>query len=71
MSRTKPKDQRHGVPVLMSLPDAADRLSMSTRTLRRKIASGELPAYHVGTQVRVRVDDVVALIKEWDGGDVR
>ncbi|WP_188835717.1 helix-turn-helix domain-containing protein [Flexivirga endophytica] len=38
-----------------SLAEAAERTGLSTRTLRRRIAAGQLPAYHSGPRV-LRVD---------------
>jgi len=48
----------------ISLQEAADRLTVDKRTIRRRIADGLLPAYSVaGTRaVRVRVADVEALL---------
>lgn len=43
---------------------AAARHSISTRTLRRMIAAGQLPAYRLGTRtLRVRLEDVDALLR--------
>lgn len=42
-----------------SLADAAERTGLSTRTLRRRISEGLLPAYRSGPRViRVDPDDV-------------
>lgn len=38
-----------------SLSDAAERTGLSVRTLRRRIAAGQLPAYRSGPRV-LRVD---------------
>ena len=38
-----------------SLADAAERTALSIRTLRRRIAAGQLPAYRSGPRV-LRVD---------------
>lgn len=46
---TKPRRQ------FESLADAADRTGLSIRTLRRRIAAGQLPAYRSGPRV-LRVD---------------
>jgi excisionase family DNA binding protein len=46
------------------LDDAADRLGVSVRTLRRMIASGELEARRVGKRLlRVCAEDVDALAR--------
>lgn len=48
----------------LSLADAAGRLNVSTRTLRRHISEGTLPAYRIGARlIKVRVDDVDALLR--------
>ena len=39
---------------LLTLAEAANILQVSTRTLQRMIRSGELPAFKVGGQWRVR-----------------
>ena len=41
-----------------SLAQAADRTGISTRTIRRHIASGNLAAYRCGRLLRVDPDDV-------------
>ena len=47
-----------------SLADAAERTKMSVKTLRRRIAAGELPAYRCGSRIlRVDPDDVDELMK--------
>ena len=52
-----------------SLAEAAERTKMSVKTLRRRIASGELPAYRCGTKIlRVDPDDVDELMKPLLGG---
>ncbi|WP_131103413.1 helix-turn-helix domain-containing protein [Ornithinimicrobium sufpigmenti] len=46
-----------------SLTQAARRTGLSTRTLRRRIAEGRLPAYRVGQRVlRVNPEDVDRLM---------
>jgi excisionase family DNA binding protein len=39
---------------LLTLAEAADLLQVSTRTLQRMIRNGELPAFKVGGQWRMR-----------------
>ena len=41
-----------------SLARAAQRTGMSVRTMRRRIAHGDLPAYRCGRLIRVDPDDV-------------
>lgn len=46
-----------------SLAQAAERTKLSTRTLRRRIADGSLPAYRVGPRIlRVDPDEVDQLL---------
>jgi excisionase family DNA binding protein len=48
----------------MSLADAAEHVGVTTRTLRRWIAAGALPAYRVGPRlVRVNLDDLEELMR--------
>jgi len=43
----------------LSLTEAADLMSVSVKTLRRRIADGTLPAYRCGRRViRIRLDDL-------------
>jgi excisionase family DNA binding protein len=47
-----------------TLAAAAERTGMSTRTLRRRIADGSLPAYRTGPRiVRVSPDEVDQLMQ--------
>jgi excisionase family DNA binding protein len=49
---------------LISIADAATRLGVSTLTIRRRIASGELTAFRVGPRlIRVDADEVERLAK--------
>ena len=45
-----------------SLSAAADRTGISTQTLRRRIACGQLVAYRTGRLIRVDPDDVDHLL---------
>lgn len=60
-------NHRPTTPEFISLKDAAARTGFSVFTFRDKIAAGELPAYRLsdkpGSQMRVRVRDVDALMK--------
>jgi len=48
----------------ISLSRAAEQLSISVRTLRRRIATGELPAFRSGRRIiRIRVADVEKLLR--------
>ena len=48
--------------VLLSAEEVADLLSLSVRTVRRMIASGEIPIVRIGRSVRIRRVDIEALI---------
>lgn len=49
----------------VSLADAAEHVGVTTRTLRRWIAAGTLPAYRVGRRlVRVNLEDLEDLLRQ-------
>jgi excisionase family DNA binding protein len=48
---------------LNTVDEVAERLSVSSTTVRRLIASAELPTVRVGRCLRLRHDDVEALIR--------
>jgi excisionase family DNA binding protein len=48
---------------LLTVSEAAKQLSLSERTLRRMIASGDLPAVRLGRAVRVRQEEVFYLVR--------
>lgn len=47
----------------LSLKEAADRVGVSVKTLRRRIASGDLPAYRSGRIIRVNTTDLDAMLQ--------
>ena len=48
---------------LLTIETAAEMLAVHPRTIRRYVASGDLPAYRIGPrQIRVRASDVDALL---------
>lgn len=48
---------------MLTIESAAELLATSTRTVRRYISQGLLPAYRLGPrQIRVKHDDVLALL---------
>ena len=58
------------LPRYISLSDAAQVLAVSEKTIRRFIASGELPGYTLGKRgpgsgrpIRMRLEDVEALLR--------
>ena len=48
--------------VLLSAEAVGELLSLSVRTVRRMIASGEIPIVRIGRAVRIRRVDIEALI---------
>lgn len=54
--------QTPSLPALLTVPEAADYLRVSTRTVRRMIAVGTLPATWIGRSVRVRSDRLTHLL---------
>lgn len=56
---------------LLTVAAAGDHIGVSTKTLRRRIAEGELPAYRIGPRaIRVRLEDVEAMCRRIPTGDV-
>ncbi|WP_193117351.1 helix-turn-helix domain-containing protein [Brachybacterium tyrofermentans] len=48
---------------LITLDDAAEMLAVNTRTIRRYVSAGDLPAFRLGPRhIRVKHDDVLALL---------
>lgn len=49
---------------LLTIEEAADYTALSTRTIRRRISAGDLPAVRVGPRsIRVRHDDLEQLLR--------
>jgi excisionase family DNA binding protein len=46
----------------LSVAEVAKRLDVAEKTVRRKIASGELPAHRVGKLLRIGERDLVAFV---------
>ncbi len=52
------------LPVYLSLDQAAEVMSLSVKTIRRRIADGTIPAYQCGRRpIRVRLDDLEAALR--------
>ena len=49
-------------PRWLSIAAAAVWVGVSTKTIRRRIADGELPAYRCGGTIRVKTDDVEGMM---------
>lgn len=48
----------------LTVKQAAEQLGVCSRTVRRRVADGSLPAVRVGPHlVRVRADDIVRLVR--------
>ena len=50
------------VPRFLSMQDLAERLSVSSKTVSRWIASGDLRAHRLGRQVRIAEEDAIAFV---------
>ena len=52
------------LPIYLSLDEAAQIMSLSTRTIRRRISDGTIPAYHCGHRaIRVRLDELQGALR--------
>ena len=52
------------LPVYVSLEEAAEMMSLSTRTIRRRISDGTIPAYQWGRRpIRIRLDELEAALR--------
>ena len=53
--------RKRELPVYVSLEEAAEIMSLSTRTIRRRISDGTIPAYQCGRRpIRIRLELVEA-----------
>lgn len=50
-------------PRWLSIPGAASWVSVSAKTIRRRIAAGDLRAYRCGKSIRVKTDDLEAMMR--------
>lgn len=52
------------LPVYLSLEEAAEVMSLSVKTIRRRIADGTIPAYQCGRRpIRIRLGDLEAALR--------
>ena len=52
------------LPVYLSLEEAAEVMSLSVKTIRRRIADGTIPAYQCGRRpIRIRLDELEAALR--------
>jgi excisionase family DNA binding protein len=57
---TVPRQRR--LPVYVSIGEAAEVMSVSTKTIRRRINDGAIPAYRFGRRnIRIRLEDLEAV----------
>ena len=49
-------------PRFFPIPDVADQLEVSPKTVRRWVARGELHVHRLGRQLRVSEDDLLTFI---------
>ncbi|GGF36377.1 hypothetical protein GCM10011519_07360 [Marmoricola endophyticus] len=51
--------RKRELPIYVSIEEAAEMMSLSTRTIRRRISDGTIPAYQCGRRsIRLRLDDL-------------
>ena len=56
--------RKKDLPVYVSLDEAAEMMSLSTRTIRRRISDGTIPAYQCGRRpIRIRLDELEAALR--------
>ncbi|WP_224278376.1 helix-turn-helix domain-containing protein [Nocardioides lacusdianchii] len=61
--------ERRTIPVYLSLEEAAEAMSVSTKTIRRWIAAGNLPAYRCGKRaIRIKLEDLEATPRQIPAG---
>lgn len=53
----------HALTQLLTINEVAHQESVSTRTVRRQIESGDLPYYRIGRAIRVSPEDLAAFLK--------
>lgn len=53
---------------LSTINEVADRLKLSTRKVHQLIHSGHLPKVQIGRSVRIREDDLAALVRRGYSG---
>ena len=52
------------LPIYVSVDEAAAVMSVSAKTIRRRISDGTIPAYHCGNRpIRIKLDDLEAALE--------
>lgn len=52
------------LPTYLSIDEAATVMSVSTKTIRRRISDGTIPAYHCGHRpIRIKLEDLEAALQ--------
>ena len=53
------------LPVDLSIEEASEVMSLSTKTIRRRISDGSIPAYRCGRRnIRIRLDELEAAFRK-------
>jgi excisionase family DNA binding protein len=55
------------LPRLFTVEQAADELVLSSKTIRRAIACGDLPVHRIGRLIRIAEPDLVAFFNKKRG----
>lgn len=59
--RTRQTPKQRKLPVYLSVDEAAQVMSVSAKTIRRRISDGTIPANQCGRRIiRIRLDDLEA-----------
>ena len=51
-------------PALLTIPEVAERLQVSIKTVRRWIVSGDLPTVRLGRQIRIQPKDLDIFLRQ-------
>jgi excisionase family DNA binding protein len=57
-------DTASRLPRLLTIDEAAEVLSLSTKTIRRRIDAGEIPVHRPGRVIRIAENDLIAYIAQ-------
>lgn len=56
--------RQRALPVYLSIEEPAEVMSLSTKTIRRRISDGSIPAYRCGRRnIRIRLDELEAAFR--------